>query len=149
MIRRYGKAPNGDQRYRVRHGAYAVLLRGRSMLLTWQGGIHDEMQLPGGGIDPGESALRALHREVYEETGWHITAPRRLGTYRRFTWMPEYQRHAEKVCHIYLARPTMRMGPPTEPDHSAVWMDLGQAVSRLDNTGDAAFAAGVARWLAL
>ncbi len=139
MIRRYGNPPKQGQNYAVRHGAYGILPRDGQLLLTWQGGIHNEVQLPGGGIDPGESAIAALHREVFEETGWRISTPQKLGVYRRFVFMPDYDKWAEKICHIYLARPTLTLGPPTEPEHFPIWMSKSAAQSQLSNTGDAAF----------
>lgn len=141
MIRRFGDAPRSGQRYQVRHGAYGVLLRNGQALLTWQGGIHNELQLPGGGIDPGESPLQALHREVFEETGWSIARPRRLGVFRRFSYMPEYDKWAEKICHIYQAFPVRQLGAPPEVDHMPIWMDLAEAIPVLFNDGDAAFLA--------
>lgn len=143
MIPRYGDAPEPGRRYVRRPGAYAVLLRGHAALLTHQAEPLPEYQLPGGGIDAGESPLTALHREVLEETGWRIAAPRRLGAFRRFTFMPEYGIWAEKLCTIYLARPTQRIGPPTEAGHRAVWMPLAEAAQALGNPGDRAFAAGL------
>lgn len=143
MIRRYGKVPEKGRRYEIRHGAYGILERNGSLLLTWQGGIHNEVQLPGGGIDPGESAIAALHREVFEETGWRIATPQKLGVYRRFTFMPEYEKWAEKVCHIYLARPVLRLGPPVEVDHTAIWTSPSQAIRVLTNDGDADFVSAV------
>ena len=141
MIRRYGKVPLGGQRYHHRPGVYAVLPREGQLLLTYQGAPHHEFQLPGGGIDAGEHPLNALHREVFEETGWRIAAPRKLGTFRRFTFMPEYDMWAEKLCHIYLARPVRPHGPPSEPGHMAVWMSAEDAIARLYNEGDADFVA--------
>lgn len=139
MIRRFGDPFDPARRYRARPGAYVILLRGADMLVTEQDGTPPELQLPGGGIDPGESVLPALHREVYEETGYRMALRRKLGTYRRFTFMPEYNLWAEKVCHIYLGRPTLRLGPPTEPDHRALWMPVDLAAGLLDNSGDRAF----------
>ena len=139
MIRRYGEVPQPGQRYQVRHGAYAVLHRNGQVLLTWQDDPHYELQLPGGGIDPGEGAITALHREVFEETGWRIGQPRRLGAFRRFTYMPEYDMWAEKVCHIFAARPIRRLGPPTEPEHTPVWTTPEVAVQHVYNDGDATF----------
>lgn len=139
MIRRFGEPVQGDQKYRRRAGAYAVLWRDGEVLVTHQAAPVPEYQLPGGGIDPGESPVRALHREVYEETGYRIAPPRRLGAFRRFTYMPEYDIWAEKLCTIYLARPVHRLGPPTEPGHSAVWMQPEAAANLLGNAGDRHF----------
>jgi 8-oxo-dGTP diphosphatase len=144
MIRRFGDAPKANQRYTHRPGAYAILPRGNEVLLTFQADPAPEYQLPGGGIDPGEAGGRALHREVMEETGWSIAAPRRLGTFRRFTYMPEYGIHAEKLCHIYVARPLRQVSAPTEPGHVALWMPADMALAHLANPGDTAL---LAQWL--
>lgn len=136
MIRRYGEAFRQGQAYRRRPGVYAVLLQGDSILTTHQAEPTPEFQLPGGGIDRGEHPIAALHREVFEETGWKIDVTRRLGAFRRFTYMPEYDLWAEKVCTVYLARPVLRLGPPTEPGHTAVWMTVGSALRNLGNEGD-------------
>lgn len=136
MIRRYGEPVKPGQRYRRRPGVYAVLMRAGSVLVTHQAEPVPEFQLPGGGIDPGENPIAALHREVLEETGWHIAVQRRIGTFRRFTYMPEYDRWAEKVCTVYLARPTLCVGPPIEAGHTAIWMSVEDALSLLDNEGD-------------
>lgn len=141
MIKRYGDAPKAGQKHIFRPGAYAILPRDGRLLVTWQGAPHHEFQLPGGGIDPGESPIQALHREVFEETGWRIGNIRRLGAFRRFTWMPEYHMHAEKLCHIFLALPIRPHGPPSEPGHTAVWLDAPTAISELANDGDADFVA--------
>lgn len=140
VIPRFGAPPLADVQYKLRPGAYAVLLRGTDMLVTHQAQPEPEFQLPGGGIDPGESPITALYREVWEETGWSIARPRRLGAYRRFTFMPEYDMWAEKLCTIYVARPARQLGPPLEPDHSAVWMSVADAIRMLDNSGDRFFA---------
>lgn len=135
-MRRFGQNPRAGIRYRHRPGAYAVLPQEGRLLLTHEGGLADEIQLPGGGIDPGESPLRALHREVMEETGWHIAAPRLIGTFRRFAFAPDYDDWFEKVCHIYLARPTLCLGPPKEPHHTALWVDADLAADMLGNPVD-------------
>ena len=140
-MRRYGEAVRLDQVYRPRPGVYAILLRGSRLLATHQQDPTPEYQLPGGGIDPGEHPVAALHREVFEETGWKIEIQRRLGAFRRFTYMPEYDRWAEKICAIYLARPVRRIGPPSESGHSAVWMPAEAGLELLGNAGDRAFLA--------
>lgn len=139
MIRRVGQPPLAGTRYTLRPGVYAILPKGASVLLTCQTAPQPEIQLPGGGVDPGEHPLSALHREVMEETGWRIISPRRLGAFRRFVFMPEYDLWAEKLCHIYVARPARPHGPPTEPDHTVVWMPADAAANALGNAGDALF----------
>ncbi|MBE9635961.1 NUDIX hydrolase [Salipiger mangrovisoli] len=139
MTARYGEPPESGRRYTLRPGAYAILPRNGAVLVTHQAEPWPEYQLPGGGIDAGESPLAALHREVFEETGWKIDAPRRLGAFRRFTYMPEYDLWAEKLCIIYAARPVRPLGAPSEPGHQAVWMDPELASELLGNPGDRDF----------
>lgn len=139
-IRRFGEVPQRGQKYILRPGAYALLPKGGQLLVTRQLEPEPEIQLPGGGIDAGESPLPALHREVYEETGWSIANPRKLGAFRRYTYMPEYDLWAEKLCHIYIARPLRRHGAPRESFHEAVWMDPQDAIEQLGNPGDRRFA---------
>lgn len=139
MIRRFGESMKTGQRCKLRPGAYGVLMREGRVLLTHQRAPVPEYQLPGGGVDPGEGAIRALHREVFEETGWAIAAPIRIGAFRRFAYMPEYEVWAEKLCTIYAARPVIRRGLPSEPDHRAAWMAPEEAVEALGNDGDRHF----------
>lgn len=141
MIKRYGEPVKAGQRYRRRAGVYGVLLDGNDVLLTHQASPVPEFQLPGGGVDPGENPIAAFHREVYEETGWHVGSMRHIGTFRRFTYMPEYDKWAEKICTVFLARPTLRMGPPGEEGHTAIWAPAKRALDLVSNEGDRAMMA--------
>jgi 8-oxo-dGTP diphosphatase len=143
MIRRYGEPAQAGRHYTRRPGVYGVLLHGDHILATHQAAPVPEFQLPGGGIDRGEHPIPALHREVIEETGWKIAVTRNLGAFRRFTYMPEYDLWAEKLCTVYLCRPVRRLGPPTEAGHSAVWLPVEQALTLLGNPGDKAMLARV------
>lgn len=147
MIPRFGPPPLPAIRYRRRPGAYAVLIRDGRVLLTHQTEPEAEFQLPGGGIDPGEGAIAALHREVMEETGWTISTPRHLGVYRRYCYMPDYDLTAEKLCTVWLARPVMRRGPPSEAGHSAHWLTADDAIASLPEPGSRAFLKLVSRRL--
>lgn len=145
MLRRFGDPVDPRRTYIDRPGAYALIRDGGDLLLTEQTAPEREFQLPGGGIDPGEGTVAALHRECLEETGWRIRVERRLGAFQRYTYMPEYRIWARKVCHIYLARPVLRLGPPSDPGHRAVWMDIATAAELLGNAGDRGMAAGLLR----
>lgn len=138
MIKRYGEPVKAGQRYRRRAGVYGVLLDGNDVLLTHQASPVPEFQLPGGGVDPGENPIAAFHREVHEETGWHVGPVRHIGTFRRFTYMPEYDKWAEKICTVFLARPTLRMGLPSEAGHTAIWAPAKRALDLVSNEGDRA-----------
>lgn len=138
-MRRFEGSPKRGIRYTRRAGAYAVLRRGSEFLLTFQSAPKPEVQLPGGGIDTGENPAQAMRREVFEETGWLISNHRRLGVFRRFDFMPEYDMWAEKICHIYMARPVRQLGAPPEPDHTALWVGPEAAVDMLANDGDRHF----------
>ena len=142
-MRRFGERVKPGMRYTPRPGAYVILQRGGDILLTIQDGEEPELQLPGGGIDAGEHVIHALHREVMEETGWRMGRPVRLGAFRRFAFMPEYGLWAEKICTVYLARPSLRLGPPLEAGHHAIWVPITEAPALLTNEGDAAFVASL------
>ena len=142
-LKHYGAQPEPGRRYIRRPGAYALLLRGDAALLTVENSpiAGAEIQLPGGGIDPGETPVQALHREVMEETGWHIDVRFRLGAYQRHVYMPDYDMWAHKICHIFVARPTLRIGDPREAHHTIFWTDPGNVVDLITQRDDADFLA--------
>lgn len=138
-MRRFGEPVRAGIPYVTRPGVYTIIREGGDILVTEQASPRLEFQLPGGGIDPGELPLPALHRECLEETGWKIRVLRKLGAFQRFTYMPDYDLWARKVCHIYLSAPVLEAGPPSEPGHVAVWMPLADAARLLGNAGDRHF----------
>jgi 8-oxo-dGTP diphosphatase len=146
MNRRFGRAPDPGRRYVPRPGVYAIIDAGDGILATFQDEPRPELQLPGGGIDPGESPQAALAREVLEETGYAIHGMRRLGMFHRFTYMPDYDLFAQKQCHVYAARLGLRRSHPTEPGHMAVFLPWQVAADRLAVSGDRHF---LRHWLRL
>jgi 8-oxo-dGTP diphosphatase len=142
-MRRYGQSVRSDVYYKPRPGAYGIIVDGHRIMLTRESLEEVEIQLPGGGIDLGESALQALHRECLEETGWKVQIERRLGAYQRFTHMPEYGFWAQKICHIYLCRPVYKLHEPLEPFHTIVWFGFDEALDQLSNEGDRDFLAAL------
>ena len=138
-MRRFGSPPSRNRTYRERPGAYAVIAGTDGILVTEETSTNVEIQLPGGGIDPGETPIIALHREALEETGQRIRVERRLGVYQRYTYMPDYDLWARKICHVFLCRPGLTLGKPTERHHRALWMSPAEAVVQLASPGDAWF----------
>ena len=62
--------------YDTRLAAYAVIVRDEQILLTWYNGKgHGKAgwTLPGGGVEYDESVENGVVREVFEETGYHVT----------------------------------------------------------------------------
>jgi 8-oxo-dGTP diphosphatase len=143
-MRRYGEAVVPGQHYGDRPGAYACIGDGTGNLLLAATTVRgEEFLLPGGGIDPGENPLQALHREVMEETGWRVGHVRRMGAFQRYVYMPEYDKWARKVCHVYVCRGIAQLADPIEPDHTPVWIDGREAVENLSISGDRAFVAAL------
>ena len=132
-MRRIGEPWLPGRPYRDRPGVYALITGAGGLLCVLQDG---ELQLPGGGIDPGEQPLRALHREVLEETGWRIAEPRRIDGFQRYNWLPDYRFWARKVQAFYLARAVRQLSPPLEADHLPMWLEPELAARKLDVAGD-------------
>ncbi|MBB5514270.1 8-oxo-dGTP diphosphatase [Rubricella aquisinus] len=131
-MRRFGERYVQGAPYRDRPGAYGIIGDGAGrILLAHSTGKDGGWLLPGGGVDPGEGPVAALHREVMEETGWRIAPRRRLTVYQRYVFMPDYGWWARKVCHIYLARAVLPLRDPTEPDHTPIWLSADEAARRL------------------
>ena len=142
-MRRIGSPWVPGRPYRDRIGVYAVVVGGgcgapRLLCVEQETPRRPELQLPGGGIDPGEHPIRALHREIREETGWIVAAPRRIGAFQSFRWLWDNRYWARKVHLVYLVRAIRRDGPPSEPGHRPLWLAPGEAAARLDVPGDRA-----------
>ncbi len=129
---KFGATPIPGRQYQDRPSVYGIIRAQDSVLLARTDGL----LLPGGGIDPGESPIRALHREVYEETGWRIAPLRRLGVFVEYIWADDVKHWRRKIAQIYLCRPIRQLGPPIEPDHTPEWMRIDQACTALTIIGE-------------
>ena len=139
MIRRFGEPFLVGKAYIRRPSVYVVLPRVNKLLVTVQRVPQEEIQLPGGGVEIGEQHLQALYREVTEETGWIISNPKKLGTYRRFTYMAVYSLSAEKICHIFFFFFVIKKSEPTEPGHFAFFTSAKDVIKNLIGEGDKSF----------
>lgn len=60
------------------------------------------VQLPAGGVEPGETPEQAALRELREESGLNLTGPEFLTSYLWEAQLP--QRFTRQVCHAFLLR---------------------------------------------
>ncbi|MBB5295536.1 NUDIX domain-containing protein [Deinococcus metallilatus] len=57
------------------------------------------MQLPAGGVEPGETPAEAAVRELREESGLNLSGPQHVISYRWEAQLPE--RFTRQVCHAF------------------------------------------------
>jgi len=104
-------------------GARVLLVR------QWRFGIAaSTVEIPGGMIDPGESARQAAERELLEETGYRA---------RRWSELGEVEPNPAFLtnrCTTFLAKELERMGDPMgdgEEEIEVEWGDLATIGSRV------------------
>ena len=134
---RFGENIKSNIKYKRRVGVYGLLVYGNKLILTEQETIDRnlEIHLPGGGVDKGEHYIHALHREVMEETGWHIRVLKKEGVFQRFTYMPEYNLWAHKICHIYRCKPIYIKSLSLEEGHKYIISNYATALEQLEDPG--------------
>ena len=77
---------------RIRTGCSAIIFdAAREKILLTRRTDNGLWCLPGGGIDPGESAAEACEREIREETGLRARVTRLIGVYSSPDWLVEYE----------------------------------------------------------
>jgi len=89
------------------------------------------IDLPGGGIDPGEGAVEAVVREFGEETGLRIAAGDLLGQADQFfvdtAGRSFNNRQTLFAVTVEAEAPALKV----EHDHTLVWIEPHEAVARL------------------
>jgi 8-oxo-dGTP pyrophosphatase MutT (NUDIX family) len=103
--------------------------------------------LPKGHIDPGESALAAAEREIYEESGIRdLKLIRELGTYERYKIGAGggEDRSELKTITMFLFRTSEKVLRPVDPDDpEARWVERTKVVPLLTHERDKEFFQGV------
>jgi 8-oxo-dGTP pyrophosphatase MutT (NUDIX family) len=103
--------------------------------------------LPKGHIDPGESALAAAEREIYEESGIRdLKLIRELGTYERYKIGAGggEDRSELKTITMFLFRTSEKVLRPVDPDNpEARWVERTKVVPLLTHERDKEFFQGV------
>jgi 8-oxo-dGTP diphosphatase len=121
-----------DVTYADRACVYGVLLDDRGLLavaeITSEHGV--EYDLPGGGVEPGESELGALVREFLEEVGLTVRAERLVLRANQF-WNRQGVRPRNSLCAFWLVEAAGEAIAPLEPDHKLVWLEPLEAARRM------------------
>lgn len=103
--------------------------------------------LPKGHIDPGESALDAARREIYEESGIRdLELLGELGTYerRKIGVNGGDDRSELKAITMFLFRTSERLLRPVDPDNpEARWVERSKVATLLTHERDKEFFRGV------
>ena len=103
--------------------------------------------LPKGHIDPGENALEAARREIYEESGIRdLELIRELGTYERHKiGVNGGEDHSElKAITMFLFRTKEKSLRPVDPDNpEAKWVERAKVALLLTHEKDKEFFARV------
>jgi ADP-ribose pyrophosphatase YjhB (NUDIX family) len=103
--------------------------------------------LPKGHIDPGESALAAAEREIYEESGIRdLKLIRELGTYERYKIGADggEDRSELKTITMFLFRTSEKVLRPMDPDNpEARWVERTKVAPLLTHEKDKQFFQGV------
>lgn len=108
-----------------------VLHPERGMLMIWRHRFMPDTwgwEIPGGAVDPGETAERTAVRECHEETGWRVTGPiRHLSTHHPSVGL------VNQTFNLFLAADAEADGKPSDVNEAArvEWRSLPQAADDL------------------
>ncbi len=136
----------GEQAYPDRPAAFGVAVReGRiAAVKITRLGVQPYFDLPGGGIDPGETPQAAVVREFGEETGLIVRAGAVLGHADQYLVKSDGQpaNNISTLMTVELAGESAAL--KVEADHELVWLEPLEAVTRLRHDSHAW---AVAAWL--
>lgn len=129
-VLQFGKIKTGEKCI-DRPGSYAIIEKDRKVLLVKITGW-GKYFLPGGGIDDGENALIALHREVGEETGFLVKVLEKVGEANEYIFSPKLGGKINKISDFYRAEitgedPSLKI----ELDHQVEWHFIEEAIEHL------------------
>jgi 8-oxo-dGTP diphosphatase len=119
--------------YPPRPGAHGIAADAQGRIAIVEIGAHKgpvQYDLPGGGIDAGESEAAAMAREFLEETGLIVEAGAPVYRAAQF-WLKDGVEPRNSIFSILKARVTGAAGTIVEPDHTLVWLDPLEAIAKV------------------
>lgn len=139
----FGERISNDT-YRPRQGAYGILLREGRIAVVQVGYTKFTYDLPGGGIDEGETPEQALKREYLEETGLEVRVGSLVAEFNHYMVHDDgtpYNNHA-RVYEVELV--AERPQAKTEDDHELIWLSPLEVIKRLKREG---YGWAMVRWI--
>jgi 8-oxo-dGTP pyrophosphatase MutT (NUDIX family) len=92
---------------------------------------HDNVMLPGGGLDDGEEHAAALRREVAEECALDVSVHQGLGDAIQIVGGRDHSPAIEKRSRFFSVH--VRGAIERRPDHEVIWMTPDQALNHVTN----------------
>lgn len=138
IVPQFGK-PEPGRTYPDRPAAFAVVERAGLIALVRvnfpNGG--GRIDLPGGGLEPGETAHAAVVRECAEETGLAVTVDEPFERADHF--FTNESGHSKNTRGVFFAARLEREDPALkiEDDHALIWADPYEALLALDRDSHA------------
>lgn len=126
----FGEKLEGEE-YKTREGVYA-LIQGDSGHIVLVGRVDSDLhELPGGGLEGGESHEEGLLRELREELGWSIKIGAYLGKGVQYTRMSPRGRFYKLEGHFYTAEKLREINGKIEEDHEERWLTIDEAINKV------------------
>lgn len=119
----------------TRFGVRVLLFNERQEICVIKSEKYGYMQLPGGGIDEGESILEGLKRETREETGFLIKNIKPLGyTVEKREDIRNTHEFDQDISYVFSALPDKEIGTNYMDDEIAegfkpIWISLDDFIS--------------------
>lgn len=111
--------------YVSRPGSYALVFDPAQKLLVFE--IMGGYFLPGGGLEPGETAEAGLQREILEECGYTIALTRKIGETMEYFFAQGLTAHVELHSTFFVAQMVEKVCEPVEINHNCLWLTPAEA----------------------
>ena len=126
----FGEKIEGEE-YKTREGVYA-LIQGGSGQIVLVGRVNSDLhELPGGGLEHGETHEEGLVRELREELGWSIKIGDYLGKGTQYTRLSPRGSFYKLEGHFYAAEKLQEIKGKIEEDHEERWLSFKDAVEKV------------------
>ncbi len=118
--------PLPDRDYRPRPGAYGLLVgeEGRLLVVESRNG---DFYLPGGGIEPGETAAECLRREFMEETGLKVACGAQFAAGSQLVHCLDQAHGYDKICSFHQVE-LIGAASPAQRAYRCHWLAIESAM---------------------